>query len=128
MSENINNNNLSIQETKEFKLLLNLLEKEEQILSIINLPESSISKYNTLKKMTYDLLNIEFKPLEKIPLSSPASDNKSSSQANLTVEILYILHFLNIKKTLSDEYEEKDHQDLDSCHYSSHDYCALCKA
>ena len=100
MSENSKNNNLSIQETKEFKLLLNLLEKAEQILSIINLPESSISKYNTLKKMTYDMLNIEFKPLEKSPLSSPTSDNKSISQTNLTDEILYILHFLNIKKTL----------------------------
>ena len=100
MNENNNNNNLSIQETKEFKLLLNLLEKAEQILSIINLPESSISKYNTLKKMTFDMLNIEFKPLEKSPLSSAASDKKSNSQTNLTDEILYILHFLNIKKTL----------------------------
>ena len=56
------NENNPILETKEFKLLLNLLEKAEQIISIINLPESSISKYNTLKKMTFDMLNINFIP------------------------------------------------------------------
>ena len=35
MNENMNNN--QIIETKEFKVLLNLLEKAEQIISIINL-------------------------------------------------------------------------------------------
>ncbi len=100
MNENNNTSNLSISQTKEFKLILNLLEKAEQILSIINLPESSISKYNTLKKMTFDMLNIEFKPLEKNPLPSQSSDNKNNNHSNLPDDILYILHFLNIKKNL----------------------------
>ena len=106
MNENDNlNNNKSLEETKEFKLILNLLEKAEQILSIINLPESSISKYNTLKKMTFDMLNIEFKPLEKkcITPSQSVDQNKNNdirNQNGIKDEILYILHFINIKKTM----------------------------
>ena len=44
MNENDNQKNgkVSPLEIKEFKLLLNLLEKAEKILIIINLPESSI--------------------------------------------------------------------------------------
>ena len=38
---------------KEYELLLNLLGKAEEILSIINLSDSSISKYNTLKQMIF---------------------------------------------------------------------------
>ena len=107
MNENniIYNNNYSninpLIESKEFKLLLSLLDKLEQILSIINLPESSISKYNTLKKMTFDRLNLEFRPLERkyIPSSNPENDN-NSIQKNSIDEMLYILHFLNIKKSM----------------------------
>ena len=107
MNENniIYNNNYSninpLIESKEFKLLLILLDKLEQILSIINLPESSISKYNTLKKMTFDILNLEFKPLERkfIPSSNPENDN-NIIQKNANDEMLYILHFLNIKKSM----------------------------
>jgi hypothetical protein len=100
MNENDNqkNDNASPLEIKEFKLLLNLLEKAEQILSIINLPESSISKYNTLKKMTYDMLNIEFKPLEKKHISLPNSEKVNNK--NYNDDILYILYFLNIKKSM----------------------------
>ena len=90
---NATNNQL---ESKEFKLLLNLLEKAEQILSIINLPDSSISKYNTLKKMTFDMLSMPFTPLEKkcIPPSNVESQNNASDES------LYLLHFLNIKKSM----------------------------
>ena len=106
MSENEN-----ILETKEFKLLFNLLEKAEQILSIINLSDSSISKYNTLKKLTFEMLNLEFKPLEKryiksnIPSPSSLSNNnnkntKKESLLNTNDDSLYILHFINIKKSL----------------------------
>ena len=106
MSENEN-----LLETKEFKLLLNLLEKAEQILSIINLSDSSISKYNTLKKLTFEMLNLEFKPLEKryiksnIPSPSSLSNNnnkntKKESLLNTNDDSLYILHFINIKKSL----------------------------
>ena len=106
MSENEN-----LLETKEFKLLFNLLEKAEQILSIINLSDSSISKYNTLKKLTFEMLNLEFKPLEKryiksnIPSPSSLSNNnnkntKKESLLNTNDDSLYILHFINIKKSL----------------------------
>lgn len=106
MSENEN-----LLETKEFKLLFNLLEKAEQILSIINLSDSSISKYNTLKKLTFEMLNLEFKPLEKryiksnIPSPSSLSNNnnknsKKESLVNTNDDSLYILHFINIKKSL----------------------------
>ena len=104
------NGNENLLETKEFKLLFNLLEKAEQILSIINLSDSSISKYNTLKKLTFEMLNLEFKPLEKryiksnIPSPSSLSNNnkntKKESLLNTNDDSLYILHFINIKKSL----------------------------
>lgn len=105
------NENENLLETKEFKLLFNLLEKAEQILSIINLSDSSISKYNTLKKLTFEMLNLEFKPLEKryiksnIPSPSSLSNNnnknsKKESLVNTNDDSLYILHFINIKKSL----------------------------
>ena len=92
----------NILETKEFELLLNLLEKAEQILTIINLPDSSISKYNTLKKMTFDMLNLPYRPLEKkcLPTSNQQKKNNNESQNNTIDETLYLLHFLNIKKSM----------------------------
>ena len=81
MNENMNNN--QIIETKEFKVLLNLLEKAEQIISIINLPDSSLEKYNTLKKMTFDILNINFVPLEKRKIESQAMINKDNNLEKL---------------------------------------------
>ena len=89
--------NENLLETKEFKLLFNLLEKAEQILSIINLSDSSISKYNTLKKLTFEMLNLEFKPLEKryiksnIPSPSSLSNNnnKNSKKEKIAVVIIF---------------------------------------
>ena len=75
-----------ISETKEFKLLLNLLDKIEQIISIINLPDSSISKYNTLKKMTFDMLNINFTPLKKRKL------DENIANKNEPLNILFMLN------------------------------------
>ena len=101
------NENENLLETKEFKLLFNLLEKAEQILSIINLSDSSISKYNTLKKLTFEQLNIDFKPLEKRYIKShtsqPFSNNQNSNNEtiqNIKDDSLYISHFINIKKSL----------------------------
>ena len=87
MTENKNTNNNPILETKEFKVLLNLLEKAEQIISIINLSESSISKYNTLKKMTFDILNLDFIPLQKKYI-----ENKEPKENNETIKLLYMLN------------------------------------
>ena len=99
--------NENLFETKEFKLLFNLLEKAEQILSIINLSDSSISKYNTLKKLTFEQLNIDFKPLEKRYIKShtspPFSNNQNNNDENIQNikdDSLYISHFINIKKSL----------------------------
>ena len=85
------NDNNPILETKEFQLLLNLLEKAEQIISIINLPDSSVSKYNTLKKMTFDMLNINFVPLQKRKIEENIENNN---------ETLNILHMLNTQKII----------------------------
>jgi len=104
MSKKENDNNLNILETKEFKLLFNLLEKAEQILSIINLSDTSISKYNTLKKITFEMLNLEFKPLEKryikTQVSTPVINSEKNQNEIIPDDSLYILHFINIKKSL----------------------------
>ena len=101
------NENENLLQTKEFKLLFNLLEKAEQILSIINLSDSSISKYNTLKKLTFEQLNIDFKPLEKRYIKShtspPISNNQNNNNENIqniSNDSLYISYFINIKKSL----------------------------
>ena len=101
------NENENLLETKEFKLLFILLEKAEQILSIINLSDSSISKYNTLKKLTFEQLNIDFKPLEKKYIKSHTSppfpnnqNNNDENIQNIKDDSLYISHFINIKKSL----------------------------
>ena len=87
-------------QTKEFKLLFNLLEKAEQILSIINLSDTSISKYNTLKKLTFEMLNLEFKPLEKKYIKPQTENTPSSKPQTKNDDSLYILQFINIKKSL----------------------------
>ena len=102
MNQNIQNNiNVSFAQTKEFKLIYNLLDKAEQILSIINLSESSISKYNTLKKLTFEMLNIEFKPLEKkiIP-SSNQSQIETEQNSKISNEVFNLLFFQNVKRGL----------------------------
>jgi ClpP class serine protease len=45
--------------------VLLLLEKAEQILSILNLSDNTIVKYNQLKKLTFEKLSLGFKPLTK---------------------------------------------------------------
>ena len=99
--------NENLFETKEFKLLFNLLEKAEQILSIINLSDTSISKYNTLKKLTFEQLNLDFKPLEKRYIKSHTSASFQNNQRlnvennnNLNDDSLYTSFFINIKKSL----------------------------
>ena len=102
------NKNENLFETKEFKLLFNLLEKAEQILSIINLSDTSISKYNTLKKLTFEQLNLDFKPLEKRYIKSHTSasfpnnqrSNVENNNNNLNDDSLYTSFFINIKKSL----------------------------
>ena len=98
--------NENLFETKEFKLLFNLLEKAEQILSIINLSDSSISKYNTLKQLTFEQLNLDFKPLEKKYIKSHTSSFPNNqglnneNNKNINDDSLYLSYFVNIKKSL----------------------------
>ena len=94
------NENENILETKEFKLLFNLLEKAEQILSIINLSDSSISKYNTLKKLTFEMLNLEFKPLEKRYIKPQTENTPPPIPQEKNDDSLYTLQFINIKKSM----------------------------
>lgn len=94
------NENENILQTKEFKLLFNLLEKAEQILSIINLSDSSISKYNTLKKLTFEMLNLEFKPLEKRYIKPQVETSLPSIPNEKNDDSLYTLQFINIKKSM----------------------------
>ena len=94
------NENENILETKEFKLLFNLLEKTEQILSIINLSDSSVSKYNTLKKLTFEMLNLEFKPLEKRYIKPQTENTPPPIPQEKNDDSLYTLQFINIKKSL----------------------------
>ena len=98
--------NENLFETKEFKLLFNLLEKAEKILSIINLSDSSISKYNTLKQLTFEQLNLDFKPLEKKYIKSHTSSFPNNqgiineNNKNINDDSLYLSYFVNIKKSL----------------------------
>ena len=94
------NENENILETKEFKLLFNLLEKAEQILSIINLSDSSVSKYNTLKKLTFEMLNLEFKPLEKRYIKPQTENIPPPIPKEKNDDSLYTLQFINIKKSM----------------------------
>jgi len=50
---------------ESIKLLLNLLDNAESILSIIDLSDISIIKYNELKKLTFEKLNLKYFPLVK---------------------------------------------------------------
>ncbi|MCQ2819690.1 MAG: hypothetical protein MJ252_20690 [archaeon] len=52
---------------ENMSILMNLLQKVEQILSILNLSDPVVSKYNQLKKLTYERLNLPFTPLIKQP-------------------------------------------------------------
>lgn len=66
-----------------FNLILNLLEKSEQILSVINLSDSAISKYNQLKQLTFQKLNLPFNPLTKnIPPQLNQSRQPTSPPSN----------------------------------------------
>ena len=67
--KNINTANTNINHNKKYiqyiKPLLLLLQKAEQIITIINLPSSSIDKYNQLKEISFKKCGLEFTPLVK---------------------------------------------------------------
>lgn len=88
---------------ENLKILLILLNKAEQILSIINLPDNAINKYNQLKELTFDKLYLDFQPLTKIK-QKPKKDN-NSSLSNLTdnpslIDNINKLRVINNKKNI----------------------------
>ena len=68
------------------KPLLFLLQKAEQIISIINLPSSSIDKYNQLKEISFKKCGLEYTPLVKnnnlIKNLQKENDNNSNNNIN----------------------------------------------
>jgi hypothetical protein len=82
---------------EEVNILLLVLEKAEQILSLVNLPDSTIKKYNELKELTCNKLGIFFFPLKK-------SSNLFSTHgiSNKRIEIDLINSF-NLLKDISNK-------------------------
>ena len=85
--------------------ILLVLEKAEQILSLVNLPDSTVKKYNELKELTCIKLGIEYFPLRKSSnlyntYSSYNNDNNSNNKDN------YINNYRDIsyKKSLIIDY------------------------
>ena len=79
-SQEICNQFQSSQRDQTIKLLLHLLEKAEQILSIINLSDSSTQKYNKLKEIIFNKCNLPFRPLvKKTSISTTSVTNSSRS-------------------------------------------------
>ena len=68
------------------KPLLFLLQKAEQIISIINLPSSSIDKYNQLKEISFKKCGLEYTPLVKnnnlIKNLQKENDNSGNNNIN----------------------------------------------
>ena len=91
----MNTSTLSYDES--FTLILNLLEKAEQILSIINLSDSAVSKYNQLKQLTFQKLNLNFTPLIKRVSTSPIPQQRP--QIN-TLPLIQTMYLQGIKKTM----------------------------
>ena len=88
-SENISS--ISNSNMINVKPLLVLLDKAEQILSIINLPETATKKYNQLKEMVFNKCNLEYIPLisrknnfQKENISSNRTCNSSTFPSDLS--------------------------------------------
>ena len=66
----------------DLSIILLLLEKAEQILSMVSLPDSTIKKYNELKELSCKKLDLEFIPLVKN--NTQNLGNKSQQINNLS--------------------------------------------
>ena len=83
-NQNIHSANYLQDNNKQIRLILLLLEKAEQILSILNLPDSAIQKYNKLKEITFSKCSLEFHPLiKKNQNNNSLPSNNSTSRTNL---------------------------------------------
>ena len=108
---NNNNNKKTLTPEKKLKLILKLLEKSEQILSIINLPESAITKYNQLKEITFNKCSLLYSPLTKQIHQSSSNNSSNTSVSTLrnfkynfsNISLISNLNSLNNNNILFDE-------------------------
>ena len=108
--KNINTANTNINHNKKYiqyiKPLLLLLQKAEQIITIINLPSSSIDKYNQLKEISFKKCGLEFTPLVKNDnlIKNIKKENNNHNidiqNQNLEKEIKFEQEFSEIKNKL----------------------------
>lgn len=82
------------------QILLTLLGKSEQILGLLNLPDNIIQKYNQLKELTFEKLNLDYKPLQKLNKASKLDPSMKISATNE----LSKLRIINTKKTVILDY------------------------
>lgn len=74
---------------EDLKVILIVLEKAEQILSFVNLPDSTLRKYNELKELCCGRLGIDFIPLEKGKglYSTQGKLNEIGNISNISIDI-----------------------------------------
>jgi hypothetical protein len=87
------------------KTLILLLEKAEQILSIINLSDGIVRKYNQLKEMTFEKLGLEFKPLIKKCSTNTNEENRSTNTSYSATKIQSVTNTQNNNNDLNILYE-----------------------
>ena len=83
------------------KPLLLLLQKAEQIISIINLPSSSIDKYNQLKEISFKKCGLEYTPLIKNNdlVKNFQKENNNNNNKNIqNINKFKIINELSISK------------------------------
>jgi hypothetical protein len=82
---------------EQMRTILSLLEKAEQILSILNLPDTTINKYNQLKELAFEKLGMDYLPLTNKVKRKPI-DNQPNNP------LLDKLKHLNRKKSILIEF------------------------
>ena len=82
------------------KPLMLLLQKAEQILSIINLPKSSLDKYNTLKEISFKKCGLEYTPLVKNTelVKNSINNNSNNSINNIELDEKHLINDFSIIK------------------------------
>jgi hypothetical protein len=88
---------------ENLKIVLTLLDKAEQILSILNLPDNAVGKYNHMKELAFEKLGIDFYPL--ISKCRKNNNNKISSEnINLNNPQIEKVKLLSARKSILIEF------------------------
>ena len=140
-SINTNQNDKTLNTNNKYfiyiKPILLLLEKAEQIISIINLPSSSIDKYNQLKEISFKKCGLEFKPLIKNNdlIKNFQKENNNIEQKTIKLNNIE-KEFSIIKNKLIDlifgfiqsfDFNNKDNKSKISCFNEFNNNCNLLK-